>query len=442
MAKILVVDDQAGMRRSLAILLKREGFHIAEAENGARAMELLERESFDLVITDLKMSHGSGLDVLRHVKEKNLMADVIIMTAYGTVDTAVEAMKIGAYDYIAKPFNHEEILHRVRKSVSHGEINREQQILSKGLASGIIGESRAITEMVSLINKIAIVDIPVLITGETGTGKNLVARAIHSLSSRSNKPFVSLNCAAVPEHLLESELFGHSKGAFTGAILERKGLFEEAEGGTLFLDEIGNMPFTMQAKLLDVLQDRVIRKVGENKTREVNVRIIAATNTDLEQAIRENRFREDLYYRVNVTHIHIPPLRERPEDIPLLAQHFIERCRTEFKNPDLRLSTEVMDFLYEYDYSGNVRELCNIVSSAAAIASGPEIAMEDLCLTFTRSMFDLTPRGCSELGVLSESERDLIIRSIRKNPNLTKACEELGISRTTLWRKMKKYRIE
>jgi DNA-binding NtrC family response regulator len=447
--KILVIDDQDGMRRSLAILLKKEGFLIKEAVNGCSAIPHLKNEHFDIVITDLKMSLGTGLDVLYYVKEKHPLTDVIIMTGYGTVDSAVLAMKLNAFDYISKPFKPDEILHRVRKSINHiedrteltrlnGENEREKRFIP------IIGNSQTIKELIALIEKIAKVDLPVLITGDTGTGKNLVAKAIHSLSSRAAKPLVSINCASVPEYLLESELFGHAKGAFTGAYLDRKGLFEEADDGSLLLDEIGSMPYTMQAKLLDFLQELIIRQVGSNKMKKVNVRIMSATNTDLEENIKDGTFRDDLFYRIKVTHIHIPPLREYIEDIPSLARHFLDLYKKEFNKSDLQLSSDAIDFMCQYDYPGNVRELKNIISSAAAISTGPYITTQDLSLSFTNRFFDFASESkVAKPGTFQESEKNLIMNSIKKHSqNLAKVCDELGIGRTTLWRKMKKYNID
>jgi DNA-binding NtrC family response regulator len=448
--KIMVVDDHDGMRRSLAILLRKDGFHVAEAENGEAAISHLRRSDFDVVITDLKMSPGTGMDVLFYIKEKHPLTEVIIMTGYGTINSAVLAMRMKAYDYIAKPFKHEELIHRVRKAVNHLQTRKEMAEIhsgeqGNGKNSYIKGTSRTIKDLISFCEKIAQVDLPVLITGETGTGKNIVAKTIHGLSSRSGKPLISINCAAVPEYLLESELFGHAKGAFTGALLDRKGLFEEAEGGSLLLDEIGSMPVTMQAKLLDVLQERMIRQVGGNKTKKVDVRIMAATNSDLERAVREGNFREDLYYRIKVTHIHIPSLREHPEDIPVLARHFLDLCRQEFSRPDLTFSPGAIDLLSSYDYPGNIRELSNIISSVAAISSDATITPQDLALSFTNKLFEMStgPDQESPPETLDEWEKDLIIKSIRKNDqNLSKVSAELGIGRTTLWRKMKKYNIE
>jgi two-component system response regulator AtoC len=447
MARILVIDDQDGMRRSLVILLQKEGYSVEEAENGERAIAHLESGRFDLVITDLKMSPGTGLDVLYYVLERHRQTDVIIMTGFGTVDSAVLAMKLGAFDYIVKPFKNEEILHRVKKSLTHREMERDIADLNRTDESEvpILGNSDATKTLIAVIRKIARVDLTVLVSGETGTGKNLVAKTVHGLSSRSGKPYVAINCSAMPEHLLESELFGHVKGAFTGAILDRKGMFAEADGGTLFLDEIGAMPYPMQAKLLDVLQDRTIRRVGENKHRNVDVRIIAATNRDLEQAVASGTFREDLYYRIKVTRVHIRPLRERPEDVPVLARNFLDDVRIAYRKPDIDLSPEALEFLLQYDFPGNVRELQNIVTSAAAIASGPMITVPDLSLGFTNQLFDVSGGMSREAGrgTLEEWEKDIIVKSIeRNNHNLGKVCSELGTNRTTLWRKMNKYGIK
>jgi len=450
--KILILDDHIGMRKSLSILLKKEGFHTEEAESGEQAIAYLEKSSYDLVITDMKMSPGTGLDVLYYVKERHPLTDVIIMTGYGTVDSAVLAMKMGAFDYILKPFKNEEILHRVRKSMNHLETAKELSSLNSSATTGsskspLLGNSAAIKEIVAMMHKVSKTDISVLITGETGTGKSLIAKTIHSLSSRAGNPFISVNCAAVPENLLESELFGHEKGAFTGALLERKGLFEAAEGGSILLDEIGSMPFSMQTKLLDVLQERVIRKIGSNKSKAINVRVIAATNTDLVKTIDSGLFRSDLYYRIKVAHIHVPPLRDHVEDIPLLAQHFMESSKKELDKTDLQFSPEALDFLLRYKFPGNVRELANAISCAAAISSGSAISAQDLALALTNSLFEMPCSGSSEKNMqpssLEEWEKDLIVESIRRNAgNLTKVCTELRIGRTTLWRKMKKYNIQ
>jgi DNA-binding NtrC family response regulator len=452
MMKILVIDDQSGMRKSLGFLLRKEGFLTEEAENGKQAIAYLEKEPYDLVITDMKMSPGTGLDILYYVTERHPNTDVIIMTGYGTVDSAVLAMKMGAFDYILKPFKNEEILHRVRKSMDHLETAKELSSLHKRVTSEnskvpLLGNSAAIREIVSVMHKIANLDIPILITGETGTGKSLIARTIHSLSSRADKPFISINCASVPENLLESELFGHEKGAFTGALLERKGLFEAAEGGSILLDEIGSMPFPMQAKLLDVLQDRAVRRIGSNKSKAINVRVIAATNSDLVKAVDNGLFRKDLYYRIKVAHIHVPPLRDHPEDIPFLGEYFLASIGKEQNKPDLEFSPEALDFLLRYKFPGNVRELANAISGVAAVAAGNIISAQDLALTLTNSPYEvpppIPPERDSHPNSLEEWEKELITESIKKNAsNLAKVCSELRIGRTTLWRKMKKYNIQ
>ncbi|MCL4456065.1 MAG: sigma-54 dependent transcriptional regulator [Nitrospirae bacterium] len=450
MTKILVIDDQIGMRKSLSILLKKEGFHADTAENGEQAIDYLKKSSYDLVITDMKMSPGTGLDILYYVRERHPQTDVIIMTGYGTVDSAVLAMKMGAFDYIPKPFNNEEILHRVRKSMNHLEIVKDMPSFQKRTGAEnnkipILGISAAIKEIVAVVQKISKTDISVLITGETGTGKSLIAKTIHSLSRRANKPFISINCASVPENLLESELFGHERGAFTGALLERKGLFEAAEGGSILLDEIGSMPLSMQAKLLDVLQEQEIRRIGSNKSKAIDVRVIAATNSDLNRAIDTGAFRSDLYYRIKVGHIHMPPLREHTEDIPFLAKHFLESAMGKLDKTDMRFSPEALDFLQNYKFPGNVRELANAISGAVTVSEGNIISDQDLALTLTSSLFEMQkyPEDDTQPGSLEEWEKEIIIESIKKNAgNLTKVCSELKIGRTTLWRKMKKYNLQ
>jgi two-component system response regulator HydG len=358
-------------------------------------------------------------------------------------------MKMGAFDYIAKPFKHEEILHRVNKAINHSQTAKEmsglQQREGDKNAFPIVGRSKTVLDLIERVKKIAAIDLPVLITGETGTGKSLVAKTIHSLSRRAAWPYIALNCAAVPELLLESELFGHVKGAFTGAILDRKGLFEAADGGSLLLDEIGCMPYPLQAKLLDILQENQIRPVGSNRTKKVNARVITATNANLEQAIGDRTFREDLYYRIKVAHIHLPPLREHLEDVMVLAGHFLSFFIKEFNKPDLHFSDDALEFLKQYNYPGNVRELYNLISSAAAIASEPMLTRDDFCIGISNRMFDVSGasfgrREEDAAVTLEEKERVLIEQSIKKHShNLVEVCRELDISRTTLWRRMKKY---
>ncbi|MEW6587094.1 MAG: sigma-54 dependent transcriptional regulator, partial [Nitrospirota bacterium] len=333
-------------------------------------------KNIDLVITDMRMDGMSGSDLLEYFHRKDMKVPVIIMTGYGTIESAVAAMKMGAYDYITKPFEYDEIVHRAKKAISGvktdleiGSMLRAMPEVDENDFSMLVGRSRVLSEIKMELRKIANTDLPVLITGETGTGKNLLAKAIHLNSSRRAGPFKSVNCTSIPEHLFESELFGHTKGAFTGAIMERKGLFEAANGGTILLDEIGAIPKTVQVKLLGVLQDDVIRKVGRDQEIPINVRVIAATNVDPSSVIKKGEFREDLYYRLNVLNIHVPPLRSHKEDIFDLSEHFLSICKSRQNKQHISgFGPEVMDKLYNYDFPGNVRELYNIVCRAVALA--------------------------------------------------------------------------
>lgn len=451
MASILIVDDEEGMRKSLAILFRREGYEVVHAESGSAALQHLDSRKFDLMITDVCMDKVSGIDILTHVREHRMPVPVIIMTAYGTIESAVSAMRLGAYDYIAKPFEYDEILHRVEKAIIQAETEREMRSMAReGAGPGedfsmIIGESRAMRDLKAHMRKISVANLPVLITGETGTGKNLLAKAIHLASARSGGTFASVNCTNIPEHLFESELFGHAKGAFTGAAMERKGLFEAAKGGTLLLDEIGSVPKAVQAKLLGVLQDKVIRKIGSNEEISVDVRVIAATNTDLLAAIKKGEFREDLFYRINVLHIHIPPLRERQEDIPLLSEKFLQLCAVQQQKKNiLGFTAGAIDRLYHYEYPGNVRELFNIICHAVTLSDTPLIGCEDMPSSVRQ------PSGCAPFEIdetapidIKDWERRIILQSIERHPNnLAEVCKELKIGRTTLWRKMKQYKID
>lgn len=452
MASILIVDDEEGMRKSLSILFKREGYDVVQAESGSVALTYLDRRKFDLMITDVCMDTVSGIDVLGYVRERHMPVPVIIMTAYGTIESAVAAMRLGAYDYIAKPFEYDEILHRAKNAITTAETEREMSSLAGREAqpgdvfSMLIGESGVMRDIKAHMRKVAAVGFPVLITGETGTGKNLFAKAVHLGSPRSGGPFASVNCTTIPEHLFESELFGHAKGAFTGAIMERKGLFETAQGGTLLLDEIGAIPKAVQAKLLGVLQDKVIRRVGSNEELPVDARVIAATNTDLLAAINKGEFREDLYYRINVLPIPIPPLRERREDIPLLSENFLSLCAVhQQKRNVLGFSAEAIDRLYHYEYPGNVRELYNIICRAVALSDTPLIGCEAMPSSVRRTSSGCAPFEIDETAPMDikDWEKKIILRSIARHPhNLTDVCRELKIGRTTLWRKMKQYKID
>lgn len=447
---ILIVDDEEGMRKSLAILFKKEGYHVFQAENGESALRQIADKGIDLVITDLRMDGMSGTDLLARVKKKDLKVPLIIMTGFGTIDSAVSAMKMGAFDYITKPFSYEEILHRAKKAIETARTEREIGMMLMGRSGSgendfpmIIGDSRVMTEVKAQIRKIAATDFPVLVTGETGTGKNLIAKAIHLASSKASGPFIAVNCTSIPEHLFESELFGHTKGAFTGAVMERKGLFEAANGGTILLDEIGAMPKAIQVKLLGVLQDNAIRKVGSDEMIPVDVRTIAATNVDLPAAIRNGEFREDLYYRINVLRIQLPPLREHKEDIVSLAEHFLSICKSMQNKLDIvSFGPEVIKKLYTYAYPGNVRELYNIVCRTVALADDSEISCEDFPIAPVKH--PLSSPEPVEVGSMDmhEWEKQIILQSIKRHSNnLAEVCKELKIGRTTLWRKMKKYKI-
>jgi len=448
MPRILVVDDEPGMRRSLAISLKREGYEVEEAAGGTEALVRLEREIYDLVMTDLKMVPVGGLEVLAAAKKTAPQTEVIVMTAYGSIEAAVEAMRLGAFDFVGKPFKAEEILGRVRNALEKARLTTEVRLLREDLRTRVgfeqlLGQSPAMQALLAKAARVAVTDSTVLVMGESGTGKELVARAIHARSLRAAKPFVSVNCAAFPEQLLESELFGHIKGAFTGAVATRKGLLEEAHGGTFFFDEVGDTPSGIQAKLLRVLEDRIIRRLGENRPIRVDVRILAATNRDLTAAIREKVFREDLYYRLNVVALHLPPLRARREDVPLLAHHFLGVAGRQLDKPVRGFSGEALALLQAYDYPGNIRELENAVEQAVAFAMGPQIGSEDLPEAIRSGPRGRGDEATPAAGTLEEMERDLILRRIRElNGNLSLAARALGIGRTTLWRKMKEYRIE
>jgi two-component system, NtrC family, response regulator PilR len=383
LSRILVVDDEESMRQLLEIALGKEGYRIALAESGKKATELFDKSSYDLVISDIKMPDMSGVEVLRHIKETDPTIPVIMMTAYASAETAVEALRLGAYDYLTKPFKIEELKNNIRNALEKVRLKRENETLKRELKQkhgldSMLGTSPRMLELFEHIKSVASTNSTVLITGESGTGKELAARAIHVRSPRANEQFVSINCGAVPETLLESELFGHMKGSFTGATASHKGLFEVAHKGTIFLDEIGEMSPTMQVKLLRVLQEKRIRPIGSTEELEVDVRILAATNRDLELGVKESTFREDLYYRLAVIPIHLPPLRERREDIPLLAEHFLEKARRSSRKTITKIADDAVERLKAYDWPGNVRELENVIERAMALETANVILVERL----------------------------------------------------------------
>ena len=452
-ARVLVVDDETGMRKSLAIMLRREGSTVSEAAGGVEAVDQLGREVFDLVVADLNMHDLSGLDVLRHLRQTSPDVEAILMTAYGTIESAVEAMKLGAFDFITKPFQAEEILLRVRNAVDKRRLRVEvhrlrAEVQNASSLERIVGVSESIRRLLATVPRIGQTDSTVLITGESGTGKELIARAIHATSRRAQGPFVSVSCAALPEPLLENELFGHVKGAFTGALAARKGLLEEAQGGTFFLDEIGEAPQAIQTKLLRVLEERSIRRLGDNRSWPVDIRVVAATNRDLDVAVHDKTFREDLLYRLNVIRLHLPPLRERRDDVPLLARHFLAvHCRQLARELD-GFSPEALGALSRYTFPGNVRELSNVIEQAVALAAGPQIELDDLSERVRHPYPQVggatVPAGAASSTPLEDAiegvEREQIRDALRATGwNISQAAVRLGVSRNTLRYRIEKY---
>jgi DNA-binding NtrC family response regulator len=442
--RILVVDDEPAQRELVAGFLKKQAFEVSSAERGAKAVELFRQDSFDLVLTDQKMPNMSGLDLLQAVRAINPETPVILMTAFGSIEAAVSAIQGGATDYLIKPLNLDELLYRIRQVSDRYRIIAENRELREALQSrhrieGIIGESGQMLEVVSLMRRVAPSEATVLIRGESGTGKELIAKAIHFASPRASGPLIKVNCAALPETLLESELFGHEKGAFTGALTTRQGRFELADGGTLFLDEIGDLPLHLQAKLLRVLQEREYEKVGSSRPVNVNVRILAASHRPLEALIKAGQLREDLYYRLNVVTISLPPLRERRPDLALLIDHFL-RLFAEKNGKTIRgLTHEARDVLLRYDYPGNVRELENLIERAVVLTRDDVIGSSDLPLTVQ----DREVEGDREtnLTVAVEGlERRMIREALARSDGVqTHAAELLGISERALRYKLIKY---
>ncbi|RKY64111.1 MAG: hypothetical protein DRP99_02745 [Candidatus Latescibacterota bacterium] len=440
--RILVVDDDPLMLDFLKEALLRQGYKVDTAEDGEEALRKVEEEGYDLVITDVRMPGVDGMTVLESVKRDFADTEVVVITAYGTIRNAVEAMKMGAYDYLTKPFSVEEVEVVVQRALERKRLISENIRLKRELEKvqglrTLVGQSPAMRKVLEMIEMVAPTKATVLIQGESGTGKELVADAIHRLSPRKNGPFVKVNCAAIPESLVESELFGHEKGAFTHAVKRSRGRFEMADGGTLLLDEIGEITPAVQAKLLRVLQDGTFQRVGGEGTLRVDVRVIATTNRDLWKAVQEGKFREDLYYRLQVVPIYIPPLRERKEDIPLLVQHFLKMYGEREGKEGLTVSEKAMDILMDYDWPGNIRELENAVERAVILAKGKVLKPENF---FVGSMFrEREPHG--EATTLAEMERRLILKTLREEGgNRTRTAQRLGISVRTLRNKLRQYR--
>lgn len=453
--KILVVEDQDAMRESLVIAFRDEGYQVEGAASGEEAIQKLDNHNvYDLVVTDLKMKKVDGLEVLKAVKAANPSTEVVLITAYGTISTAVQAIRDGAYDYVTKPFRHQEILKVAKKAIEKKSLKDrvrylEGEIRDKYKFEGIVGNSNAMLEVLKITSQVCRTDSTVLVTGESGTGKELIARAIHYNSLRKECPFIVINCGALPENLQESELFGHMRGAFTGAIKDKVGLFLQAQKGTILLDEIGETSPSTQVKLLRFLQDGEIRPVGGNKAIHIDARIIAATNENLEKAVESGKFRKDLFYRINVIRIHLPSLRERREDIPLLVEYFLEKILEKLKKGKRVFSKESMRTLMNYDWPGNIRELQNIIERAVTLSKNEIINVDELPLpveefaVLTRDPLEDQKRKSLIVTTLAEQEKNAIIEALNKyGGNQTKVSQVLGISTTTLWRKIKKYRIK
>jgi DNA-binding NtrC family response regulator len=448
---ILVVDDEPAQRELLGGFLAKRGWSVERASGGAEALGILRQTPVDLVLADYRMPDLSGMDLLKASQQLNPEVPVVLITAYGSIGSAVEAMKAGAYDYLTKPIELEELVHLIHRIAERRQLLTEVQELRTQLrerfrVEGIIGDSSQMQEVLSLVARVAPTPSTVLIRGESGTGKELIAKAIHYNSPRHGRAFIKVNVAALPETLLESELFGHEKGAFTGATERRIGRFEAAQGGTLFLDEIGDLPLPLQAKLLRVLQEREVERVGSHHPIAVDIRILAATNQDLERAVGERRFREDLYYRLNVFPIVLPPLRQRREDLPLLIEFLLQKYARRLGKPVTAVSREVMSVLLKYDYPGNVRELENIIERAIILARHEAIYVEDLPLHLRQSApeeaGETTTRPASLPEVLHAIERQMLLRALEHHEGVqTRAATELGISERVLRYKLRKHHL-
>ncbi|MEK6576651.1 MAG: sigma-54 dependent transcriptional regulator [Nitrospirota bacterium] len=442
--KVLVVDDDREMCELIHDLLIEDGERVEITTNGKEVLPLVSDGDFDLVIIDLVMKEMNGLELFRQIKEIRPDTAVIIITAFGTIESAIEAMKLGAYDYITKPFKNEEIKLVTQKAINEISLRKEvvrlrSEVENKYRFDNIIGKSKPMQEIFDLIRRISDGPCNILITGDSGTGKELVAKAIHYNSPRKENPFIPINCAAIPENLLESELFGHIKGSFTDAKKDKTGLFEEAEGGTIFLDEISELSILLQAKLLRVIQEREIRRVGSTKNIKIDVRIIAATNLDLDEEVKKKRFREDLFYRLNVIRLNVPPLKNRRDDIPLLLEYFTQRSNERLKKTIKGIAGDTLAFLMEYTWPGNVRELENLIERAIILAKGELITMNDLPSELLgtkgrKASYEITE---NHMVSLDELEKAYILKVLaRTGGNKFRAAEILGIDRKTLYRKL------
>ncbi len=446
--KILVVDDEDIIRESLSFVLKKEGYAVEEAENGKAAYNKLLEQPFDLVITDIEMPQMKGTQLIEEIEKLNIQTSIIVITAFGSLDTAITALRNGAADYILKPVEFDELLIKVKRLFEVKNLLLENRILKKEIQRNydfedIVGRSPSIRKVYEMIQTVAETDSSVLITGKSGTGKELVARSLHFKSKRQDKPFVAVNCGAIAENLIESELFGHKKGAFTGAISDKEGLIKAADGGTLFLDEISELPLPLQVKFLRAIQEREVTPVGSTIALPVNVRIIASTNRELKEEIKAERFREDLYYRLNVIEIPLPSLKEREEDIPLLADHFLNKYRAEMNKNIKGIDNEAIRALISYEWKGEVRELENVMERAVIFCKNDFITLKDLPETFSQasSSVDFSKLGSLEVAI-RRFEKEYILKALESNSNdKEKTSELLQVGLSTLYRKLKELDI-
>ncbi|MFV8258518.1 sigma-54-dependent transcriptional regulator [Bdellovibrio bacteriovorus] len=455
-SRILVVDDEESIREFLEIMLKKEGYEITLAEDGQKAKDLLTKKTFDMIISDLQMPHVTGIELLKHVKESYPDTVFMLITAFGTTETAVEAMKMGAYDYLTKPFKIDEVRLNIQNALRSRNLEVENRSLKKELVKeysfqNMVGNSQAMHAIYDMVKRVSQTPTNVLITGESGTGKEVVAKAIHYNGPLKDRPFVTVNCGAIPENLMESEMFGHKKGSFTGAVADKAGLFEVADGGTLFLDEVGELPLTIQVKLLRAIQERVIRRVGATEDMKVDVRIIAATNRNLEDMVQKGGFRQDLFYRLNVINIKTPGLRERRDDIPLLANHFLKKYNERLNKNIGAISADAMEILKKYDYPGNVRELENMIERTVALEGGATILPESLPpMVNTSSGRKMASSNEIEIGddgvdldkVMGQIEKELLIKAIHSAGGVKKrAAKLLHISFRSMRYRIEKYNL-
>lgn len=455
-ARILVCDDEESIREFLEIMLRKEGYEVTCAEDGQKALDILKKKSFDMVISDMQMPNMTGMELLKATKDQFPDMTFMMITAFGTTETAVEAMKLGAYDYLSKPFKIDEVRLNIANALRSKNLEVENRVLKKELKAeysfqNLVGNSETMHRIYEMVRRVSQTPTNVLITGESGTGKEMVAKAVHYNGPLKDRPFVTVNCGAIPESLMESEMFGHKKGSFTGAVADKSGLFEVADGGTLFLDEVGELPLTIQVKLLRAIQERVIRRVGGTEDTKIEVRIIAATNRDLEEMVKTGEFRQDLFYRLNVINIKTPSLRERSEDIPLLANHFLKKYNDRLGKNIGGISAEAMELLKRYDYPGNVRELENIIERTVALEGGATILPESLPpfvntpsgrKMASSNEIQVTAEGVDLDKIMGQIEKELLIKAIHTAGGVKKkAAKLLNITFRSMRYRVEKYNL-